>query len=265
MAHPRLNPNYRPVYKDYFDTGAIVHDLMLEGGGKAHIITTKKMEGRGKNRVETDEVVEDYKTDAAKAERDEARAAGKIPILPHKWAAVERMVSAAKKQIANHEDAADMFTEGKPEVTLRWEEDGILFRSRLDWLHFDCARIDDLKTSGISANPEVFTRQMFANGLDIQAALYRRAVNAVHGTMPRFRFAVVETEDPHALSVIEPSAGIITIGEKKIEYAKTLWRDCLASNKWPGYPAVTHKPELPEWEEKRVIAKEEASVISRSV
>lgn len=258
-AHPKLNPHWKPDYKDEFDLGSVVHDLMLEGGtSRVHLIQTKKTEGSGKNKVETDEPVTDYKTNAAKAERDEARAAGKIPILQCKWTAVERMVAAAKRQLGNHRDASDMFSNGKPEVTLKWEEDGILFKSRLDWLHNDLTRIDDLKTSGISANPDVFSRQMYANGYDIQAAVYRRAVMAVYKVPPpKFRFGIVETEEPHAFTVIEASSSILALADRKIDWAKAVWKQCLKSSYWPSYSSNTERPEVNEYELSRWLAKEE--------
>ena len=242
--HPRLNPDYEPKYADYTDLGTIVHSLILQGSHTAEVLDFP-----------------DWRTNASKDARQAARDTGKIPILKHKWANVLAMVEGVQRQLEDHKTAKNAFKNGLAEQSFRWHADGIHFRSRLDYVAQSMDQIWDLKTTGISANPDVFGRQMFANGLDIQAALYRQAVRAFTESLPVFRFVVCETEKPYAVSVIQPDAGVLMLADKKIEYAKELWKRCLDSGVWPGYAPVTHPAELPEWEEKRWLAREEAACL----
>src|SRR5260221_11592401 len=64
FSHPRLNPAYRSQEESKFDIGTASHAMLLEGA----------------NIIETCDFA-DWRTNDAKAKRDAARAAGKIPLL----------------------------------------------------------------------------------------------------------------------------------------------------------------------------------------
>lgn len=248
-AHPKLNPTWRPSESTKEqDLGTLAHALMLQGIDKAHVMAS----------VYKDRVVTDFKSNVAKEERDAARANGLIPMFEERYKEVVAMIALGRAQLLKHRDAKNAFTNGKPEQTLTWEQDGILFKVRIDWLHDDWRFIDDYKTTSISANPEVFTgRSFYANGYDIQAALYRRAVQqVVGGVAPMFRFVIQECYEPFALSVVTPDEQILALGEKKIQFASDLWKECQKSGVWPGYEPRTMIAPLTAWEEKRWTDKE---------
>src|SRR4051812_34095654 len=74
-AHPKLNPNYqRDDDDDKFALGTTSHALLLEGLEIADVFDFK-----------------DWRTDAAKAARAEARAAGRVPLLRPQWDRVTEM------------------------------------------------------------------------------------------------------------------------------------------------------------------------------
>lgn len=239
--HPRLNPNYKQEEKEDFDIGTVAHDLLLFGAASVEVI-----------------IADSWRTKAAQEARDAARAAGRQPLLPHQMEAAEEMVAAARKQLEQHEADPAPFTAGLPEQTLVWEEPGgVVCRARLDWLRVDLQAVDDFKTAK-SANPDSFTsRSFFTYGYDIQAAFYRRGVLRLTGELPAFRFVVVEKQPPYALSVVAPGPDVLTIAEKKIDYAIDLWRRCLDRGVWPGYEPRVAYAELPAWEEARWLAREE--------
>lgn len=227
--HPRLNPAAVDEDSEAMDIGTAAHALFLEGVAAIVVVDAK-----------------DWRTNAAKELRDTARAAGRIPLLSKSWAAVQAMVAEARGQLARHTDGgAGMFTNGQAEQTLIWQEDGgVWCRARLDWLR--PGAIDDYKTTSATANPDTWTRSMFFAGHDIQAAWYLRGLKAITGHDDAiFRFAVQETFEPYALSVIGLGPDALMLAEKKCLYALDVWRACQRDDTWPGYPSRTAWATLP--------------------
>lgn len=238
-AHPRLNPQAVQQEEERFDVGTAAHALILEGASNIEIVQA-----------------DDWRTKAAKEQRDAARAAGKTPLLAKKWADVQAMAQSIVGQLAEHTDGGqDMFKNGKPEQVLVWqEESGVWCRARLDWLR--PGAVDDLKTTP-NANPEVCSRTLFGNGYDISAAFYLRGLKRLTGEDAVFRFAFIETTQPHALSVVGLTAGAMMLAERKVRYALDLWKTCLDNNEWPGYEGKTAWAEAPPWSEAAWMAKED--------
>jgi hypothetical protein len=240
-AHGHLGAGTREE-GDHLDLGSAAHAYLLEGETGFVIVDA-----------------DDWRTKAAKEARDAARADGKIALLAHKWADVQAMAKAAREQLAAHE-APTPFTNWRAEETLIWTEGDVWMKSRLDWLHRGGLYADDYKTTSATANPEVWCRGVFSSGVAIQAAFYVRGIRAVLGVDAIFRFIVQETFPPYALSVVGLGPDALTLAEKKVIFAIDLWRDCLASGKWPGYPTRIAYAALPPWEEASWMAREEASL-----
>lgn len=242
-AHPRLNPDYQRKTRDVFDLGTAVHAMFLEGDSVAVVVDAP-----------------DWKTKAAQEAREEARANGQVAMLAKDLSRVTEMVSALHRQLGEHSASPPLFEDGKPEQTLVWNEGDVVCRARLDWLRDDFAAIDDLKTTSKSASPEAYSRALFSIGGDVQAAFYLRGLEAATGDPGRasFRWVVIETTPPYALSVVAPGQDVLTVGRKKVDYAIELWRKCLADDHWPGYPTDIAYAELPAWSEAQWLAKEEA-------
>lgn len=240
-AHPKLNPNFKPEESKERDFGTIAHALLLQGENRAHLIQAA-----------------DYRTKAAKEERDAARAAGEVPILQCDWERIQPMILAGRRQLAAHKDAKNAFTNGKPERTLVWREpNGVFCKARLDWLHDDHRFIDDLKTRNATANPESLSRTMFTEGWDIQAAFYIRGVQMLDPLcVPQFRFVCLETYEPFALSVVSLDNGALMMAERRVLQAIETFGKCLASNSWPGYPDRTCYSTLPAYLENIWLEKE---------
>lgn len=237
--HRRLNPDYTPTADTKFDVGTIAHAILLEGKDIVQAVDAP-----------------DWRTNAAKEERDAARAAGKVPLLTSQVDEVEAMVDAARSQLCAYDP--EPFTAGKPEQAIVWEEDGVHCRALLDWLTDDRLCIQDMKTTSRSADPHVFARSICGLGYDLKAAWYIRAVESLTGTPPDFLWVALETTPPYALSVVRPSSALLTIGRKKCQYALNLWRRCLQEDRWPGYPSEVVTAELMPWDEEKWLAKEVA-------
>lgn len=240
-AHPRLSHGYRRQEEEKFDVGNCVHSILLEGANTVEIVEAN-----------------DWRTAAAKQARADARANGKVPLLEKQWAVVQEMLEAVKEQTESFPVDPPLLANGKPEQTIVWDEDGVLCRARIDWLHDDLRAVDDIKTTSrvAGANPDSWSRTLYGIGADLQVAFYLRGLKAVTGMEPDWRFIVMETEPPYALSVISLAPSVIALANEKVNVAIDIWRDCLKNDSWDGYPRRVCFAELPAWEEARFLERD---------
>jgi hypothetical protein len=104
------------------------------------------------------------------------------------------MEKAFRDQLKHHEEG-DVFTAGKGEVVLAWQEDGFWFRCMVDWLHDDLLAADDLKTTGLSAAPHSLGMLAVNAGWEIQAAMIERGLDVLHPETAgrrKYRFVPLE-------------------------------------------------------------------------
>lgn len=235
-AHPRLNPNFEREEKAQFDMGSVTHALILEADtSKVQVV-----------------YADDWRTKDARAARDQARGDGLIPMLQKDWVRVEMMAEAVRAQIARRDDEPPLFDAGKPEQTLVWNERGVTCRARLDWLRDDHVAIDDLKTTGRSANPMQWSRNtLWSIGADIQVAFYLRGLKRLTGVDAVFRYVLVENVPPYGVSVVSMAGSALEIGNAKVDRALERWKWCLEHDEWPGYPSPVYYAETPGYEELR--------------
>jgi hypothetical protein len=235
--HPRLNPNYQPVSDDKFDIGTCAHSILLEG-------------------IEVAEVVQadSWRTAWAKEARDEIRSRGKVPLLPKQWDELHAMVDAVAVQIQALDLDPIPLTDGKPEQTMVWSEDGVLCRARIDWLHSNGDVCDVKTTSRLAVGWD--RGPLFDHGCDVQASLYRRGLIALTGIEPKWTWLVIETQPPYGLIPYRLTAPVLALGDAKVDRALHLWRECLANDSWPLYPAEPVDAQLPPWVESRWLERE---------
>ena len=230
--HPCLNPEYQPEAKeDKYDIGTAAHELLLEGLDSISVIEA-----------------DDWRKKEAKEARDAARAVGRIPLLSAQSTRVKDMVTVAEGFLAHCElGITDLRGTGGSELSLIWEEDGIHLKVRPDWLRWDSRLVVDYKTTGASAEPSAFARSIIDHGYDIQWALYRRGVKAVTGVEPDFFFLVQETYPPYLCSLVSLPPMWQQMANEKVEYGIWLWRECLKTGIWPGYPDRIAYVDPPGW------------------
>lgn len=239
---PRLNPHFEPDEDTKFDVGNAAHRLVL---------------GRGKDF----EVVKagDWRTKAAQEAREKAADQGKIGILEHQFAQAVDMEAAARGQLHRHQDI-DAFTNGDAEVMIAWEEDGVWFRSLIDWLHADLRTVDDYKSTGMSIAPHMLGMRAEAAGWHVQAAFIERGLgilDAAGAGRRLYRFIAQETAPPHAINVMHMNEYWMTMGRKKVEIAADIWRACTETGRWPAYPRTAIIPDFPGFKEKQWLEREE--------
>jgi hypothetical protein len=231
-AHPRLNPDRQPIESGTLDNGSAAHALLFEGV-EAFVVDA-----------------DSWRTNAAKEQRAQARKDGLIPLLAHQAEEVNRMVSAIAAQLDQLDVTPRPFTDGKPEMTLVWRDRGVLCRARLDWLRDDFTFVDDLKSTGTTANPREWARrQIWGKGLDLQVAMYRRGVRVLKGIDAEFRFIVVENQVPYALSVVSLAPDALALADAKLDRALDVFRECRDTDLWPSYLPRVHYVEAPPWNE----------------
>jgi len=247
--HPRLNPDYvKPEHERKFDLGSAVHDYVLEDGQNIDLIIG----------------FSDWRKDAAKAKAETSYNHNRIPLLEKQH---EQVVSIGDSVIRAIYDCSelritDLQTDGDAELSYCWEESGVWFKTRPDFISKDKRLILDIKTTAQSANPNEFSRKAVDLGYDIQSALYRRGARALHGddcgyNGPEFVFIVCEIEPPYLCSIPSLSAEFQALGDDKVEMAIALWWHCLKTGKWLGYPTdriawvETQPYHISQWEEKK--------------
>lgn len=220
--HPKCNPDYQSDESSRLDLGTIAHALLLEGDDSRVVV------------VEAD----DWRTKAAKEQRDAARADGKLPILQADYDTVTEMVISAECAIAESE-LFDAWTSAIPEQTLVWEEDGVWFRSRPDKLTPDYRVYFDYKTSLGCGHPLAFGRgPLIRNGYDLQAAIGLRGIQRLKEPKDCVAvFVVQEMEPPYAVSFVSLEPQFLAIANERIELAKAMWARCLSEDRWPAYPS----------------------------
>lgn len=229
-AHPRLNPNYIAEENGDFDRGSAAHALFLQG-----------------ENIMIECAFNDWRTNAAKDAREEARAAGKLPLLSKHVGAVRAMVEVAKRALEDSELACsiDSFY---AERTVIWNDHGIWKRARFDLEHRIRDLLLDYKTVE-NADPFAFSRAIVPLGYDVQAAHYSDAYMEKEGTedAPDFLFLVQEREPPFACSLIGLEPTLMDLGKRKVERASKIWADCITTRKWPGYPRSIAWVDAPPW------------------
>lgn len=222
--HPRLGGStLEEEPTEALDKGSIIHALLL-GSGADYVIADPRFA--------------DWRKKEAQAFRDEARAAGKIPLLNHIAA---ELVEAAKRiaERLQSEGIAVGFDSSRignlaTELTALWDDDGTPCKGRLDL--YRPGWIGDLKVQrNLAVSQFEFTVKR--HGLDIQSFGYTSAIEHIHPELAgrmAFEWIVVERKPPYDVCLIPAGPTILSLGESRWKRALAIWRECLASGKWPG-------------------------------
>lgn len=211
-----------------FDFGRLAHALVLGEGADIHVVDAP-----------------DWRTKAAQTARDEARAAGLLPVLLSELDTATRL----KNSVMRHPIARLLFDGGVAERSGYWQDEptDIRLRFRPDWLtELDGQPVCvDLKTT-VSADPVEFVRSIAKFKYHFQAAWYRKGLAAL-GVDARFLFVAVEKVPPYLVSVIELDTWALLEGDRLNRLAIDLYAECLQTDQWPDYGDNIHTLSLPAW------------------
>jgi hypothetical protein len=241
--HPKINLAHDGFESNKaMDTGTAAHALLLEGREVFEVIDAA-----------------DFRTKAAQEARDAARAAGKVPMLPEAYREVQAMVLVAQDKLRR---AGINLDAGMAERSIVWQS-GCWLRTRPDWVSDDGRTVIEYKTT--ASTPADWTRNLYAKGYDIQAAMHRSGVAAATGKEPpRVIFAVQSTEAPYSMFFRELSGLYYEIAHRKIARAVDIWQKCIEARQWPDYGIEAEVVDPANWqitaEEERELAHEGWSV-----
>lgn len=214
-------------FKSEYDFGHVVHELALGAGGGIDVIDAP-----------------DWRTKAARDERDESRAAGRAPILVADYEQAKACVEALRR----HPIAAKLLdTADHTEIAMTWDHDGVKLKAKLDLV---AGRFGvDLKTTDYAAT-ESFGRSAGKYGYATQDAWYREALRECAGiTDPAFLFLVVEKDPPFLVNVIQLDEYDVELGARSNERMIDLYRRCRDADEWPAYGDGINVAQLPRWAE----------------
>lgn len=243
-ANSYLNPAHEREESAHFDIGQAVHLLYLETEKFSEAVCV----------IDAD----DWRKKEAQQQRDEARAAGKIPLL----AKTAREIVSMRSALLSHPIAGKAFAgEGYSELSLVWKdsETGVWLKARPDWTPANFSFLVDLKTS-TTANPSEFARKAYGLGYHMQAAWYLDAVEALTGERPgQFWFVVQDKSFPFLCSVATFDDDAIAAGRILNRAAVRKFAACVEKDEWPGYRQET-TPEkdtafiltLPAWAQRNI-------------
>lgn len=208
--------------KTEFDFGHAAHALVL---------------GKGEKLAEFD--FDSWRSKAAQAARDEARAEGKVPMLAHQMRIAEDMADVLSRHALAMETLA-----GKPEVSMFYERDGLWLRGQMDVMGEE--HTGDYKTC-VDASNYGFTKAVWKYRYYMQAAWYRRLRGELTGLWLPYRLVAQEKTAPYLLSVWEPTQDYLDLGKADMDDAINIYDACRRTGRWTGYPDEIQILTPPEW------------------
>lgn len=224
-----------------FDFGHAAHRLVL---------------GAGPELVAVDAA--DWRTKAAREQRDAAYAEGLTPLLTSEYETVLEMAAALRA----HPVASALFApgSGRPEQALFWRDgihESVMCRALLDWLpNAQPGRriiLPDYKTTRC-ADPKQLQRAIEDYGYHQQAAWYLDGGRALGlAADAAFVFVCQEKTPPYLVTVAEPDTTALRIGQMLNRRALDVYAECVASGEWPGYSNRVELVSLPPYVENRFL------------
>ncbi len=247
-----FNPKREVDNSDVADVGTVAHAILLEGSeaGVCVIDPNEHPAEKGGG------IPSGWTNKSIRAARDGARASGLIPILAPQMAEIRAMVDAARAYIDSLRATEPAIWRafqpdgGKSELTFKWTDGidtDILCKMRPDRISDDHGLIINYKTTATSVEPDRWGRGPFLDYY-VGAAWYHRGIFMLYAKLIDYVYLVQSTAPPYLCSLIGVSPAAFELGRAKCQVGLRKWQQCVASNKWPGYPTRVCYPELPPWE-----------------
>ncbi len=216
QIHPRLGGTRREATPS-MERGTLIHGLLLDTPDTYVVI----------------DGFDDFRTNAAKAKRDEALAARKAPVLRKDY---DEAKSACVHLCKNIRDLTGLDLGMDPDIRTEqvvvWQQEGADCRSMMDAIKG--RYIYDFKTCQ-SAHPADCRRAIERYGYDIQDAAYTSGMKHLIGPEVVFIFVFMETEPPYAVTPVRLEQNMYRDARGKWSDACSTWARCLETGVWPSY------------------------------
>lgn len=148
---------------------------------------------------------------------------------------------------------ASALISGECETSYYWTDEltGVLCKARPDAVKRlkDTGVIADLK-SCVHADTESFTKDCIRYGYDLQAAMYKEAVELESGIPHAFVFIAVEKTPPYMLNVMQADELMIKRGQELFREYIGIYAECEKTGNWYGYngfSGMINNLSLPAW------------------
>lgn len=242
-ASPRLNPAWEPTVRKTFDIGKAAHRRILGKGEEIAEIPEAMLAANGA-----------VSTKEAKAFVAEARAAGIVPLLGEDIEQLTAMEAVLRRALGEMRPKIAI-DPAHSERAAYAEIDGVWCRCMVDqalpYVNAE-STIDDYKTCE-DASLDACIRAISGYDYAFQAAHYRTTWQAATGepTPRRVRFIFQEKSPPFEVGIVSLTAqgdgDWWETAEDKVRDARYLWRRCLETGVWPGYPRQEAEVGAPAW------------------
>lgn len=162
------------------------------------------------------------------------------------------LIAEIDSAIKNHLRAKFLLS-GEVETSYSWvdEATGLDCQARPDSIVKTADRIfiADLKTC-TSADTDTMTAQAYKLGYDMQAAMFKEAVEKEFGLPCDFLFVCVEKEPPYLINILQADELMLQSGADRFREALGIYKDCIESGNWYGYEGkfnTVSTLSLPKW------------------
>lgn len=229
-AHYRWAKDHPSEPTDEMMLGIVVHTLVFGVGRQPELAPAR------------------WQSDKDKAAVAAIRERGLIPLRPDDWDRAHRMAEA----VLTHPDAGMLLDSeaGIPERGIFWRDEatGVECKALIDWSFRSRLGLLYLKT-GASAAPEDQPRTIGKFGYQLQAKHELEGAEALRlvSEGADFILVFVESKPPHFVSVSRLDWRDLDRAGELCLRAREIYRDCMESGIWPGYPTGINTISLPEW------------------
>jgi hypothetical protein len=192
----------------------------------------------------------DRRTKEGKALFAEVEAGGKTPLSAGDVINIDKMVAAALRHPISR---AFLGLPARVEVSMFATLHGVRVKARPDFLVLPCPQFPNgLIVDGKSANdgsPEGFAKAVWNLDYHLQASVYTQVVQQALGTegRPLFCWLAQESSSPWATAWYSAGDDLIEHGDREVKRLLGVYADCVARDRWPGYPEVVAPIAMPVW------------------
>ena len=138
--------------------------------------------------------------------------------------------------------------EGQTELSMFWidSQTKMRMKGRIDKIVEKGHTIVDLKTTR-DCRHWMFSKQAFALGYHIKAAMYASGYKTLTGHDPSFKFIAVEKNPPHECAVYHASKDLMIQGQIDLQALLIRLMECYETQEWPPEMVEESDLRLPEY------------------